>query len=125
MLKVLERDFGLGVWENEGGPPAFVEPTSPPPGVPYRAPRGGIPRFLNDAGCMVVEIGVRALNCIGATPPADHPHVYLDMGEQPFILCPYCATRFRFDPTLRYDETRPFGCFHDGSPPHFQQEKSP
>ena len=33
-------------------------------------------------------------------PPQDHPHVYINMGEADTILCPYCATRFRFDPRL-------------------------
>jgi uncharacterized Zn-finger protein len=38
--------------------------------------------------------------CIGESPPQDHPHVYINMGEADTILCPYCATRFRFDPRL-------------------------
>lgn len=119
MLDVAERDRCLGVWENEGGPAAIAKPMALQAGLPYRAPRNGIPRFLNDAGSGVVEISVRALNCIGATPPADHPHVYLEMGQRPSILCPYCATRFQFDRTLHYDETRPAGCFHDdGGRPH-------
>jgi hypothetical protein len=29
------------------------------------------------------------------------------MGEQDAILCPYCATRFRFDPRLRPSEADP------------------
>ena len=34
------------------------------------------------------------------SPPQDHPHVYINMGEADTILCPYCGTRFRFDPRL-------------------------
>ena len=34
------------------------------------------------------------------SPPQDHPHIYIDMGEADTILCPYCGTRFRFDPRL-------------------------
>jgi hypothetical protein len=41
------------------------------------------------------------------SPPHDHPHVYINMGEQDTILCPYCATRFRFDPRLRPSEADP------------------
>ena len=113
MLDVLETNFDLGVWENEGGPAAFSRPAPLPVGIPFRAPRHGLPRFLNDVGSAIVEIGVRAFNCIGATPPADHPHIYLDMGISPSILCPYCSTRFRFDPALRDGATRPPGCWHD------------
>jgi hypothetical protein len=29
------------------------------------------------------------------------------MGEQDVILCPYCATRFRFDPRLGPSEADP------------------
>jgi uncharacterized Zn-finger protein len=45
-------------------------------------------------------IGVREFKCIGVSPPQDHPHVYINMGNTDTILCPYCATRFRFDPRL-------------------------
>lgn len=108
------HDPGLGqsVWENEGGaaPPGTLRhwPALPP----YRGPRRGVPRFLNDAGAEFVAIGVTTFNCIGATPPMDHPHVNLDMGERADILCPYCASSFRFDPALGCEETRPAGCFH-------------
>jgi hypothetical protein len=27
-------------------------------------------------------------------------HIYINMGEADTILCPYCGTRFRFDPRL-------------------------
>ena len=33
-------------------------------------------------------------------PTQDHPHIYIDMGGADTILCPYCGTRFRFDPRL-------------------------
>ena len=58
------------------------------------------PRFRNDRAVPEIRIGVREFNCIGVSPPLDHPHVYINMGEQDAILCPYCATRFRFDPRL-------------------------
>jgi uncharacterized Zn-finger protein len=114
MLDVLERDAGLGVWENEGGPAAFVDRVPLSPVVPPPGPRRAVPSFLNDAGSRVVEIGVRAFNCIGATPPDDHPHVYLDMGASPSILCPYCATRFQFDAALPDGAAFPARCASDG-----------
>ncbi len=40
-----------------------------------------IPHFHNDIGVPVVHIGAREFQCIGALPPHDHPHVFLDMGE--------------------------------------------
>ena len=32
-------------------------------------------------------------------PPQDHPHIYLKMGDASEIVCPYCSTLFRFDPS--------------------------
>lgn len=58
------------------------------------------PKFRNDQGLAEIRIGAREFLCIGASPPQDHPHVYIDMGERDAILCPYCATRFRFEPGL-------------------------
>jgi uncharacterized Zn-finger protein len=60
----------------------------------------GYPKFRNDHGLPEISIGVREFKCIGMSPPQDHPHVYVNMGEADTILCPYCATRFRFDPRL-------------------------
>ena len=68
-------------------------------------------KFLNDAGVDTIILGVKAFACIGNTPPHDHPHIYLEMGEDNEILCPYCATRFRFDRFLRANQTNPQGCF--------------
>jgi uncharacterized Zn-finger protein len=64
----------------------------------------GYPKFRNDRGVPEICIGVREFECIGVSPPQDHPHIYIDMAEADTILCPYCVTRFRFDPRLT-----PFG----------------
>lgn len=58
------------------------------------------PKFRNDRGVPEICIGVKEFECVGVSPPQDHPHVYINMGEADTILCPYCATRFRFDPRL-------------------------
>ena len=51
--------------------------------------------------------------CIGAKPPFDHPHVYLDMGADHEIVCPYCSTLYRYNPSLKAEQTNPAGCvFH-------------
>jgi len=67
----------------------------------------GYPKFRNDRAVAKIRIGVREFNCIGVSPPHDHPHVYINMGQQDAILCPYCGTRFRFDPRLGPSEADP------------------
>jgi uncharacterized Zn-finger protein len=60
----------------------------------------GYSMFRNDRGVPEICIGVKEFKCIGVSPPHDHPHIYINMREADTILCPYCATRFRFDPRL-------------------------
>jgi hypothetical protein len=48
--------------------------------------------------------------CVGALPPFDHPHVFLDMGDDSEIVCPYCSTLFRLDATLDPGGARPAEC---------------
>jgi uncharacterized Zn-finger protein len=69
-----------------------------------------LPAFSNPIGERSIDIGVRAFDCIGLQPPHDHPHVYLNMGDQADIQCPYCSTRYRFNPALRWNETIPPNC---------------
>jgi uncharacterized Zn-finger protein len=71
-----------------------------------------IPHLTNDLGVSTISIGAREFMCIGAKPPFDHPHVYLDMGSENEILCPYCSTLYRYDSNLHADETVPAGCLH-------------
>ena len=68
---------------------------------------GRYPKFQNDLAVTEIRIGTREFNCIGVSPPHDHPHVYINMGKQDFILCPYCATRYRHDPELGPFEADP------------------
>jgi uncharacterized Zn-finger protein len=69
-------------------------------------------KFRNDGGVPEIRIGVREFKCIGVSPPQDHPHVYINMGEADTILCPYCATRFRFDPRLTASDADPPDSFY-------------
>jgi uncharacterized Zn-finger protein len=69
-----------------------------------------VPHLANDQGVEKIFIGVRELNCMGARPPFDHPHVYLDMGDDGQILCPYCSTLYIHDPRLSPDQSDPVGC---------------
>jgi uncharacterized Zn-finger protein len=67
----------------------------------------GYLKFRNDFGVPEIRIGVREFECIGESPPQDHPHVYINMGQAGTILCPYCGTRFRFDSRLTPLEAEP------------------
>ena len=68
------------------------------------------PKFRNDHALPEIRIGAKEFNCIGVSPPHDHPHVYIDMGEQDTIICPYCATRYRHDPKLAPLDADPQDC---------------
>jgi uncharacterized Zn-finger protein len=52
------------------------------------------PKFHNEIGVPIVRVGCREIECIGAMPPQDHPHIYLNMGDASGIVCPYCSTLF-------------------------------
>jgi uncharacterized Zn-finger protein len=70
----------------------------------------GVPHFHNDAGARSIRIGAKEFMCIGAKPPLDHPHVFLDMGADREIICPYCSTLFVYEPSLHGAESDPAGC---------------
>jgi len=69
-----------------------------------------VPHFHNEPGVSVIEIGAREFMCVGALPPFDHPHVFLDMGADSEIICPYCSTLYRHDPALDPHSARPAEC---------------
>jgi uncharacterized Zn-finger protein len=69
-----------------------------------------VPHFQNDAGVAVIEIGSQEFMCVGANPPFDHPHVFLDLGNDNEIICPYCSTLYRFAADLAAGEARPPEC---------------
>ena len=69
-----------------------------------------VPHFHNDPGLPMIEIGAHEFMCVGAKPPLDHPHVYLDMGDENEIICPYCSTLYQRDPTLDPHDARPPEC---------------
>ena len=68
------------------------------------------PKFKNDKGVKEITIGVREFECIGASAPYDHPHIFLDMGQDSNIICPYCSTVYKYDPSLKATQTVPEGC---------------
>jgi uncharacterized Zn-finger protein len=88
---------------------------SPPPLTTAQSMSGsGYPKFRNDRGVPEICIGVKEFECIGVSPPHDHPHIYINMREGDSIPCPYCGTRFRFDPRLTsLDADPPDSVFND------------
>jgi uncharacterized Zn-finger protein len=68
-----------------------------------------VPHFTNDSGVRVIAIGAREFMCIGAKPPFDHPHVFLDMGDDEEKVCPYCSTLYRYRADLKATESDPPG----------------
>lgn len=68
-----------------------------------------IPHFSNDGGVEQIEIGVKKFMCVGAKPPFDHPHVFIDIGSDNEKVCPYCSTLYKYNPALSAHETVPAG----------------
>lgn len=68
------------------------------------------PHFANDLGADKIFVAVKELNCMGARAPFDHPHVYLDMGAETQILCPYCSTLYVYDARIDPSTSEPAGC---------------
>jgi uncharacterized Zn-finger protein len=55
------------------------------------------PKFHNEIGVPIVRVGCHEFKCIG-------------VGDASEIVCPYCATLFRFDPSLAANEAYPADC---------------
>jgi len=71
-----------------------------------------IPHFQNDSGYKHIEIGAKKFMCIGASPPFDHPHIFLDTGAEGKIICPYCSTYYYFNVRLDATESSPENCYY-------------
>jgi uncharacterized Zn-finger protein len=61
----------------------------------------GTPHFHNQQGLPALRVGAREFMCIGALPPFDHPHIFIDMGDESDIVCSYCSTRFVYDGAVK------------------------
>ncbi len=57
------------------------------------------PHFHNQPGVAKIKVGSKEFMCVGALPPFDHPHVYIDMGRPtgrlPLLLDALCLRRRR------------------------------
>lgn len=77
---------------------------------------GATPHFQNSMGLAKIEIGAREFMCIGATPPFDHPHVFLDMGTADEIICPYCSTLYQHSKALGFGHANPVAAeYHEAA----------
>ena len=99
--------------------PKLIQPSRPQgqSKQPELMPGSGYLKFRNDRGIPEIRIGVREFECIGVSPPHDHPHIYINMGKADMTLCPYCGTRFHFDPRLTpLDADPPDSLFAENGP---------
>jgi uncharacterized Zn-finger protein len=69
-----------------------------------------VPHFHNEPGVAAIAIGAKEFMCVGALPPFDHPHIFLDMGDDSEIICSYCSTLYRYDPALDPHAALPVEC---------------
>jgi uncharacterized Zn-finger protein len=76
-----------------------------------------IPYFHNNPGVPRVRVRAKEFMCIGDLPPFDHPHIFIDMGDDNEIVCPYCSTLFVYDPHLEGACEPPECAFHPESVP--------
>jgi uncharacterized Zn-finger protein len=65
------------------------------------------PHFQNSMGLARIEVGAKEFMCIGAKPPYDHPHVFMDMGQADEIICPYCSTLYIYNKSLTAGTSAP------------------
>ena len=74
---------------------------------------GSAAAFRNDRGLAEIRIGVMSFLCAGETPPQDHPHVYIDMGKDDDIVCPYCSTHYLYNARLAPGTAEPASAIYN------------
>ncbi len=74
------------------------------------------PHFHNTPGVAVIHVGAREFMCIGATPPFDHPHIFIDMGDDDETVCSYCSTLYRYKAELAVGAAEPAACVWHPAP---------
>lgn len=73
------------------------------------------PHFHNSEGLARIEVGSKEFMCVGALPPFDHPHIFIDMGKDNDAICPYCSTHYVFNPTLASGTSQPLSAIYEAS----------
>ena len=74
-----------------------------------------IPHFHNEPGVGTIRVGVKEFMCMGAKPPFDHPHIFIDMGDDTEAVCSYCSTRYVYEAALNGRSNPPECEFHDAA----------
>jgi uncharacterized Zn-finger protein len=70
------------------------------------------PHFHNTEGLKRIEVGSKEFMCVGALPPFDHPHIFIDMGKEDDVVCPYCSTHYVFNATLTPGTSQPLSAVY-------------
>jgi uncharacterized Zn-finger protein len=70
------------------------------------------PHFHNTEGLKKIEVGSKEFMCVGALPPFDHPHIFIDMGKEDDVVCPYCSTHYVFNPALPAGTSQPLSAVY-------------
>ncbi len=65
------------------------------------------PHFHNSDGLERIEVGSKEFMCVGALPPFDHPHIFIDMGKDNEVVCPYCSTLYVYNAQLAAGTSEP------------------
>jgi uncharacterized Zn-finger protein len=85
------------------------------PGIPTMA-HESTPHFHNTEGLPKIEVGSKEFMCVGALPPFDHPHIYIDMGKDNDVVCSYCSTHYLFNPELAPGTSEPLSAVFHSEP---------
>lgn len=70
------------------------------------------PHFHNTEGLKRIEVGSKEFMCVGALPPFDHPHIFIDMGKGNDVVCPYCSTHYVFNASLPAGTSQPLSAVY-------------
>ncbi|GDX36220.1 hypothetical protein LBMAG18_07310 [Alphaproteobacteria bacterium] len=47
----------------------------------------------------VLHVKSKKVNCDGSKTASSHPLVYLNMGDNDYVVCPYCSKYFTINPS--------------------------
>ncbi len=42
----------------------------------------------------IIRVKSKQVSCYGASTESSHPLIYLNMGHNNFVICPYCSKQF-------------------------------